>query len=146
MSLLYGGVFERYPNVKFIFAHCGGITPYLAHRMVRGGTWVEGEGGPDPGMLDVMKNGEEMENSLALLQRQYYDSMTANSAIGWRTLQSFVDPSHILLGTDHAILPPKFQPIKMRELMSFKGFDNTTRMGVERENALHLFPRLQEVL
>ncbi|MGD8752713.1 MAG: amidohydrolase family protein, partial [Anaerolineales bacterium] len=31
MSLLYSGVFERYPKIKFIFAHCGGITPYLAH-------------------------------------------------------------------------------------------------------------------
>jgi hypothetical protein len=30
--------------------------------------------------------------------------------------------------------------------MRYKGFDDSTRMGVERENALRLFPRLQEVL
>jgi predicted TIM-barrel fold metal-dependent hydrolase len=146
MSLLYGGVFERYPQVKFIFSHCGGITPYLAHRMVRGGTWVRGEGGADPGLLDETPDGAGVAKAISLLQRQYYDSMSANAANGLRTLQAFVDPSHILLGTDHAILPPKYQPLKMRELMRYKGFDDATRLGVERENALRLFPRLLEVL
>jgi predicted TIM-barrel fold metal-dependent hydrolase len=146
MSLLYGGVFERFPNVKFIFAHCGGITPYLAHRTVRGGTWVRGEGGADPGMLDEAPDNAGTAKALGLLQRQYYDSMTANAANGLRTLQTFVGPSHILFGTDHAILPAMYQPIKMRELMSYKGFDDAMRMAVERENALRLFPRLREVL
>lgn len=146
MSLLYGGVFERYPKVKFIFSHCGGITPYLAHRMVRGRTWVRGESGADPGLLDEAPDGAETAKAIGLLQRQYYDSMSANAANGLRTLQAFVDPSHILLGTDHAILPPKYQPLKMRELMRYKGFDDATRLGVERENALYLFPRLLEVL
>jgi predicted TIM-barrel fold metal-dependent hydrolase len=146
MSLLYGGVFERYPKLKFIFSHCGGITPYLAHRMVRGGTWVRGEGGADPGLLDEPPNGAEAAKAMGHLQRQYYDSMTANAANGLRTLQAFVDPSHILLGTDHAILPAKYQPLKMREQMRYQGFDDATRLGVERGNALRLFPRLLEVL
>jgi predicted TIM-barrel fold metal-dependent hydrolase len=146
MSLLYSGVFERYPSIKFIFSHCGGITPYLAYRMVRGGTWVRGEGGADPGLLDETPNGDGAAKAISLLQRQHYDSMTANAANGLRTLQAFVDPSHILLGTDHAILPAKYQPLKMRELRRYKGFDEKTRLGVERENALRLFPRLREVV
>jgi len=145
MSLLYSGVFERYSNLKFIFSHCGGITPYLAYRIARGRAWVRGQGGVDPGMLDEDPNGHQVDRAIELMQRQYYDSMTANGAVGLQTLQAFVDPSHILLGTDHAILPPKFQPIKMRELRGYKGFDEGMRMGVERENALRLFPRLQEV-
>jgi predicted TIM-barrel fold metal-dependent hydrolase len=146
MSLLYSGVFERYPKVEFIFSHCGGITPYLAHRMARGRTWVRGEGGADPGLLDEAPDGAGAAKAVGLLQRQYYDSMTANGANGLRTLQAFVDPSHILLGTDHAILPSKYQPLKMRELERYKGFDDATRLGVERGNALRLFPRLLEVI
>ncbi|MFC2023456.1 amidohydrolase family protein [Chloroflexota bacterium] len=146
MSLLYGGVFERFPQVTFIFAHCGGITPYLAHRMVRGRTWDKGEGGADPGLLDEAPDEARAATAIGLMQRQYYDSMTANAANGLRTLQDFAGPSHILLGTDHAILPPKYQPLKMRELMRYRGFDDVTRMGVERENALRLFPRLMEVV
>ena len=146
MSLLYSGVFERYPSIKFIFSHCGGITPYLAYRMVRGRRWVAGEGGADPGLIDEEADVAGVAKAIELLQRQYYDSMSANAAIGLDTLQSFVDPSHILLGTEHAMLPPKYQPLKMRELRRYKGFDEATRMGVERLNALRLFPRLQEVL
>ncbi len=146
MSLLYGGVLERYPKVKFIFAHCGGITPYLAFRMVRGRTWVRGQGGADPGMLNEAPHETEAAQAIGLLQRQYYDSMSANGANGLRTLQAFVDTSHILFGTDHAILPARYQPLKMRELMRYKGFDDTTRLAVERGNALRLFPRLLEVL
>jgi predicted TIM-barrel fold metal-dependent hydrolase len=146
MSLLYGGVFERYPNLKFIFSHCGGITPYLAQRMVRGRTWVPGEGGADPGLLDRESNGGGAARAIELLQRQYYDSMTANAANGLRTLQDFVGPAHIVFGTDHAILPAKYQSLKMRELMRYKGFDEAERLSVERENALRLFPRLLEVL
>jgi hypothetical protein len=97
-------------------------------------------------MLDRPPNGEGVAKAIAHLQRQYYDSMTANEANGLDTLQAFVDPTHILLGTDHAILPAKYQPLKMRKLMRYQGFDDTARMGVERENALRLFPRLKEVL
>jgi predicted TIM-barrel fold metal-dependent hydrolase len=146
MSLLYNGVFECYPDVKFIFAHCGGITPYLAYRMVRGKAWDKGVGRADPGMLENEPDVVWMEKAMGFLQQQYYDSMTANAANGLDTLRAFVGPSHILFGTDHAILPAKYQPIKMRELMRYRGFDDKTRMGVERENALRLFPRLQEVL
>jgi predicted TIM-barrel fold metal-dependent hydrolase len=146
MSLLYSGVFERYPKVSFIFSHCGGITPYLAHRIVRGMRWVKGEGGADPGMLDEVQDDTEAAKAIGLLQRQYYDSMSANAANGLRTLQAFVENSHILFGTDYAALPAMYQPLKMRELMRYKGFDEATRLGVERENALRLFPRLLEVL
>ena len=146
MSLLYSGVFERYPKLKFIFSHCGGITPYLAYRMVRGGTWIPGQGGPDPGMLDEAPDGNATAKAIAHLQRQYYDSMTANAAVGLRTLQDFAGHEHILLGTDHAILPPMYQPIKLRELARYGGFDDEMRMAVERENALRLFPRIREVL
>ena len=114
--------------------------------MVRGRRWVRGEGGPDPGLLDEAPHDAGTAGAVGLLQRQYYDSMTANAANGLQCLQAFVDPSHILLGTDHAILPAKYQPLKMRELKRYKGFDDATRLGVERENALRLFPRLQEVL
>jgi len=146
MSLLYGEVLERYPGIKFVFSHCGGITPYLAHRMVRGRRWVRGEGGPDPGLLDEAPHGAGTAGAIGLLQRQYYDSMSANAANGLRTLQAFVDTSHILFGSDHAALPAMYQPLKMRELMRYQGFDDATRLDVERRNALRLFPRLLEVL
>jgi predicted TIM-barrel fold metal-dependent hydrolase len=32
--LIFSGVLEKYPNLKFITHHCGGIVPYLAQRIV----------------------------------------------------------------------------------------------------------------
>jgi len=146
MSLLYGGIFERFPNVIFIFAHCGGITPFLADRIVRGKNWSKGEGGADPGRLSYEMDEAQKTRLLELLKRQYYDSMTANAGTGLRTLQDFAGSSHIVLGTDHAILPAKFHPIKMRELVNYKGFDRKSCFDVERDNALRLFPRLEEIV
>ena len=59
-------------------------------------------------------------------------------------MQAFVQPTHILFGSDYAALPARYQPLKMRELMRYLGFDDTTRLGIERGNALRLFPRLGE--
>ena len=39
-----------------------------------------------------------------------------------------------------------YQPLKVRKLMRYRGFDDEERMGVERENALRLFPRLKEAI
>jgi predicted TIM-barrel fold metal-dependent hydrolase len=146
MSLLYGGVFERYPNVRFIFAHCGGITPFLAHRIARGRKWQRKEWVIDPGTFDDEPDLDREARDIALMQQQYYDSMTANAGTGLQTLQNFAGPSHILLGTDHAILPAKYHPIKLRELAAYKGFDDITRLDVERNNALDLFPRLNQII
>jgi aminocarboxymuconate-semialdehyde decarboxylase len=41
-SLVFGGVLERYPSLKFCLAHGGGFVPYQAGRLVHG--WhVRGE-------------------------------------------------------------------------------------------------------
>ena len=33
--LVYGGILESYPNLKFITHHCGGMVPYFAQRIKR---------------------------------------------------------------------------------------------------------------
>jgi predicted TIM-barrel fold metal-dependent hydrolase len=146
MSLLTTGVFERYPRIRFILAHCGGITPALARRMARGRWWAPGEGGPDPGLADRVPNHVGEPEGVDLLQRQYYDSMSANAAIGLRTLQAFAGVEQILFGSDYAALPARYQPLKMRELRRYRGFDEGMRLDVERRNALRLFPQLREVV
>ena len=35
-SLVYAGVVERYPNIKWVLAHLGGAVPYMAERFDRG--------------------------------------------------------------------------------------------------------------
>ncbi len=35
-TLIYGGILERWPNLKLIFAHAGGVFPYIHGRMDHG--------------------------------------------------------------------------------------------------------------
>ena len=68
--------------------------------MGRGRTWCRSEGGADPGLLDEPPDAGGASRDIGLLQRQYYDSMTANGITCLQTLQAFAGHTHILLGTD----------------------------------------------
>jgi aminocarboxymuconate-semialdehyde decarboxylase len=35
-SIIFGGVLERFPGIKFLFAHAGGCIPYIKGRLERG--------------------------------------------------------------------------------------------------------------
>src|ERR1700687_3019818 len=35
-ALVFGGVIERYPKIKFLMVHCGGFVPYQAGRFSHG--------------------------------------------------------------------------------------------------------------
>ncbi|KAE8160410.1 hypothetical protein BDV40DRAFT_302336 [Aspergillus tamarii] len=58
--MLYNGVFRRFPDIKFILAHCGGALPVLSGRLVLLGTeeWV-----PNPN--DITR--KEIEEQLGRL-------------------------------------------------------------------------------
>jgi predicted TIM-barrel fold metal-dependent hydrolase len=45
VDMLYNGVFRRYPNIKWVLAHCGGALPALSGRLLA----LENEdGAPNP--------------------------------------------------------------------------------------------------
>ncbi|MFC1992138.1 amidohydrolase family protein [Chloroflexota bacterium] len=45
MRLVLGGVMEKYPSLKIITHHCGGMVPFYAWRLGGAGGWEEVEGG-----------------------------------------------------------------------------------------------------
>jgi aminocarboxymuconate-semialdehyde decarboxylase len=86
--LVFGGVLERYPTLKFCLSHGGGFTPYQA------GRWAHG--------WDVRA---EPKKSLAVspeasLRRFYYDTIL-HAAPQLESLIEWVGVSHVLLGSDY---------------------------------------------
>ena len=87
-SLVFGGVVERFPRIRFCFAHGGGFVPYQAGRF-RHGWEVRSEArknladGPD-----------------ASLSRLFHDSIL-HSVEGLEALVGLVGPSRVLLGSDY---------------------------------------------
>ena len=127
-SLLYGGVFARCPNIRFIFSHAGGTLPYLATRISR---------------LELQEDFAEKVpgGALPLLQRQFYDTALSANAPQLAALQAFVPMSQVLYGSDYPFAPGMMART-LQGLADHAGFAPGEREAIERGNALGLFPRL----
>jgi predicted TIM-barrel fold metal-dependent hydrolase len=122
-SLLYGGVFTRYPKIKFIFAHGGGTVPFLAGRV----------GAPARTRKDVAPNGFQ-----AALSNVYFDICSVTNKFAWASLMAFVDPSRLLYGTD---IPYGTFEKTTRELAEM-GVSEAQVHAIEHANALSAMPSL----
>ncbi|HET9904502.1 MAG TPA: amidohydrolase family protein [Xanthobacteraceae bacterium] len=87
-SLVFGGVLERYPNLKFVLAHGGGYVPYQRGRFIHG--W---EVRPEP-KVNLKESPE------ASLSRLYFDTIT-HSPAALRFLVETAGADHVLLGSDY---------------------------------------------
>lgn len=87
--LMFEGVLERYPRIRFVLSHLGGTIPYIAERIDRGY-----EAYPE-----VRVNIKERP-SFYFKRNCYYDTV----AFEPRALQfalEFAGPEHVLLGSDY---------------------------------------------
>jgi len=87
-SLVFGGVVEEFPNIKWVLGHLGGAVPYLAERLDRGYEAFE------PCRENISKPPSEY------LKEFYYDSVNFDV----KALQFAIDfagPEHILAGSDY---------------------------------------------
>jgi aminocarboxymuconate-semialdehyde decarboxylase len=85
--LIYGGVFERYPNFPYIMAHTGGALLMLLERLDNGYRLFP----------DCRKYISQLPSVYA--KRLYYDTAAFGKAALTLALET-VGPEHLLLGTD----------------------------------------------
>lgn len=90
-SLIWQGVFEKYPGLKMIHAHLGGVIPYTAQRMED--CWRTGS--KEIG-LDLPMTPSEY------YKRQVYPDSVSAYLPAMRCCLDFVGPEHICMGTDYA--------------------------------------------
>ncbi len=88
-SLVFGGVVERHPNIKFFFVHGGGFAPWQAGRFAHG--WqVRNE--PKVHLKD---HGPEKA-----LDALYYDTIL-HAQPQLASLVSMIGPARVVLGSDY---------------------------------------------
>jgi predicted TIM-barrel fold metal-dependent hydrolase len=80
-SLVGGGVFEAYPNIKFITHHCGGMVPFF-HRRIGAPGWAMGLG-----VADTFRN-------------FYNDTALYGNTSALMCGYDFFGADHLLFGTD----------------------------------------------
>jgi predicted TIM-barrel fold metal-dependent hydrolase len=130
-NMLFGGTLERFPNIRFIMPHAGGVTPFLLFRL----------SGQDrnPKMRDKIPQGVA-----TYLRRFYYDIAQSAAPLSLRALSDVAEPDRILFGSDYpfALSREKVVYDTIAGLQGYDGYDAAMREKVGRGNALALFPRL----
>jgi predicted TIM-barrel fold metal-dependent hydrolase len=128
---LYTGFFQRHPGLRLILAHCGGALPTLGWRI--GEHTVMGRG-PNDADIDPTHVAE-------VLHGLYYETALAGSRNSLLPTLEVTTAAHILFGTDWPAAPEPTVVRNIANLTSFDGFTADELRGVERDNALRLFPR-----
>ena len=127
ISLIFQGGAARYPDIRWIFSHSGGVTPFLVSRFERH-------------MIDGKDAKEKAPNGpIYELRKFYYDTAQGNHEGALLALLKLVPPSQVVYGTDF----PFRDGAEVSGGLAKHGFSASERMAIDRDNALRLFPRLR---
>jgi 6-methylsalicylate decarboxylase len=124
-SLLVNGTLTKYPDIKFIIFHAGGVLPVMAGRIqdrypkdraqwIPNGVWAE-------------------------LRKFYYEVAHGTWRQNLLALKEFVPTSQVLFGTDFT---PEPMETTLRELPN-SPYSPAELQAIERDNAEKLFPRFK---
>jgi predicted TIM-barrel fold metal-dependent hydrolase len=127
ISLVFQGGAAKYPDIKWIFSHSGGVTPFLKSRFER--HLIDGKNAKA-----MVPNGLMHE-----LRKFYYDTAQGNHEGALSALMALVPVSQVLYGTD---FPFRDGAEENTGLGNYR-FSASDRRAIDRENALRLFPRLK---
>lgn len=165
ISLVVNGITRRCPDVRFILAHAGGATPYIAGRadvlyslfegldgtaasVATGLGWVSSV---IPGMreklpedLDVyLKIKENLpEGPDHYLGRFYYDTALSASPHTFASLLAVCDSSQVLFGSDYPFATEAAIPATVEGVNRYGSFTSQDMAAIKNSNATTLFPRL----
>lgn len=129
-NMLYNGTQAKFPNIRFIMPHMGGVAPFLLFRL--------------SGFDDIPAIRQRSPDGVAAyLKRFYYDVAQSPSSLALHALLEIADPARILFGTDYpsARNVEKVMADTVAAVRSFEGFDDMLRHNVMIGNAKALLSR-----
>lgn len=124
--LVFGGVLDRHPSLKFVVHHLGGMVPFYGERIASFGSMVaEFE---RTGLTTASRGGAN--GAAEQFTRFYADTAVSGSAAALRCGVEFFGPDHVLFGTD---FPFEGESVPVRILRSVRELDAS---AAEREAIL----------
>lgn len=129
MDLVYRGKILKYPNIRWIAAHAGGVVPFLLYRL---STVVEENKSVTISSHDILKS----------LERIYFDLALSTSPIVFSALKQAVEHKNILFGTDAPLRPKKGTAESVEIFKNADAFTEDEKIAIASGNATSLFPRL----
>lgn len=129
INLLFSGALERFPNIRFILAHGGGVIPYIAWRL------------SVAPMISPLVPQWPQDKIFEGLRRFWYDTALCATAHSLPALMQTSSPERILFGSDWPYAPTKITALSIQGLKEAPGLSDALRAAIDRGNALKLFPR-----
>ena len=145
LNLVFNNVPDRFPNIRFILSHAGGVLPFLAwraaaiiHRQL--GVSPMRETYPSP---FVAAHGHDLtrETFLSRLRTFWYDTALSPGPQTFGSLLQVASPDRILFGSDWPYCPPVLCTDMVEQLQDNPLIGEGELRAIERSNALALFPR-----
>jgi predicted TIM-barrel fold metal-dependent hydrolase len=128
VNLVFSGAIERFPLIRFILPHAGGLAPYFAWRLA-----------VSP-MIDQRLPSLSRDRVYAGLAHFWYDNALSPGEQTFGSLDHVARPERIVFGTDFPFANPRViaEAVKTHE----SGFlSSARRFAIDRANALALFPK-----
>jgi predicted TIM-barrel fold metal-dependent hydrolase len=130
VNLVFSGALARFPRVRFILPHAGGLVPYFAWRL------------SVAPMIDQRLPRLSREDVRAGLAQFWYDNALAPGEQTFGALDHVARPERVVFGTDFPFANPDV--IAAAVATHESGLHSEARLAaIDRGNALALFPRLQ---
>jgi predicted TIM-barrel fold metal-dependent hydrolase len=135
-DMLYKAVFRRYPNIRFVIAHCGGALPALSGRLELLGLerWV-----PNPAHITPTELRQH-------LRRLYLDT-AAVAPTGLGPGIAMVGSGHLLFGSDcgRECTTDATMDANLQSILAYRPLSDEEKQSIGRA-ALGLYPRAAERL
>jgi predicted TIM-barrel fold metal-dependent hydrolase len=128
VNLVFGGALARYPRVRYILPHAGGLVPYFSWRL-----------SVSP-MIDARLPQISREDVFAQLKRFWYDIALSPAEQTWGCLQRVAAPDRIVFGSDWPFANAR---VTAEAMTSYEALAlvPAQRAAIDRDNALKLFPQ-----
>ncbi|GAA5233076.1 amidohydrolase [Verticiella sediminum] len=127
-SIIFGGVLQRYPRIRFIFSHMGGAMPYIAERI---GVLARN----NPALQAYIPQGISTE-----LRKLYFDTALSANRVTFAAMMEIGSADNILFGSDYPF-GPKDQMQDAVDSLARLGLQPGEIARIDSGNAGTLFPR-----
>jgi predicted TIM-barrel fold metal-dependent hydrolase len=145
-NLIINEVPDRFPEIRFVFTHCGSCVPSVAHKLINRKAMVaaytahiQDHGQPPP--VDELLN--QLENAEAIARQQitklYFDTALSTAPHVLDALLALVPTSHLMLGTDFPFGQEIGLCYTLHGIIHYPRFTDDDRTAVLHGNAGRLF-------
>jgi 6-methylsalicylate decarboxylase len=126
VNLAFGGTMEKYPRVRIVLAHAGGLMPYFAWRL------------SVAPMIDARLPQVSQEEIFTRLSAFWYDTALCPAPATMACLAGVARPEQVVFGTDWPFANARV----LAEAFKIYGeIASAERAAIDRGNALALFPQ-----